>query len=202
MSLVPSEVKRRCLRALDPQVARRRLAAQAALLLVLASETGRSPDRIELEVGPQGKPALVGGGLHFNLSDSGGLAVVAASPDAEVGVDLELIRPLTRWRAVMERIFGHRAAIRLEALPAVRREEAVIASWCRYEAWAKARGTGLAAAGSPPDGLDIDPPPEGIRLPPTPESSFGWWLTDVPAPDGFCASCVVAGDVPPWIVSR
>ena len=202
LDLLPAEVRTRCLRAVDPQVVRRRLAAQAALFMVLSSETGRPPDRIELETGPRGKPALVGGGLHFNLSDSGGLAVVATSPDVEVGVDLELIRPLTRWRAVMERVFGHEAATRLEDLSAVERAKALIAAWCRYEAWAKARGTGLAAAGSPPPGLDADPPPDGVLLPPTPESSSGWWLTDVPAPAGFRAACVMGGDVPPRIVSR
>ncbi len=201
LSLVPFGVRKRCLRAVDPQIVRRRLAAQAALLLVLASETGCPPDRLELEAGPRGKPALVGGGLHFNLSDSDGLALVATSPDAEVGVDLELVRPVTRWRAVMERVFGHEAVTRLGDLPADRCEEAVIAAWCRYEAWAKARGTGLTAAGPPPRGLDIDPSPDGVLLPPTPESPSGWWLNDLPAPDGFRASCVVAGDERPTITT-
>ncbi len=197
LGVVPGTVRRRCLRAVDPVVARRRLAAQAALRLVLAAEVGVPPARLRLVRGPHGKPALADGRLHFNLSDSGGLAVVAVSPEAPVGVDVERVRPLGRWRAVIRRVFGGEAVERLEALPEAGRTPAVMAAWCRYEAWAKARGTGLARAGPPPEGLHLDLPPGGRALPPSTESPSGWWLLDLDAPEGFLAACVVAGAHPP-----
>lgn len=194
---VPEGVRHRCLRVVDPLVARRRLAAQAALRLVLAEETGVPPGRLELRHGPHGKPELADGRLFFNLSDSGGLALVAVSPDAPLGVDVEAVRPLRRWRAVARRVFGTQALERLERQPAARRDRTLIRTWCRYEAWAKARGTGLARAGAPPEGLDLPLPREGRPLPPTAESPAGWWLLDLEAPSSVSAACVVAGGRPP-----
>lgn len=191
--VVPEAVRARCLRVVDPERGRRRLAAQAALRLVLAHETGVPPGRLRLLRGLHGKPRIEGAGVHFNLSDSDGLALVAVSPCAPLGVDLERIRPVPRWRGIARRVFGAAFEARLEALPPDQRNRALIAAWCRHEAWAKARGTGLAAAGPPPPGLDSAPPSPGIPLPPTPESSVGWWLTDVPAPEGFHAALVAAG---------
>ncbi|HYH53493.1 MAG TPA: hypothetical protein VD761_05120 [Solirubrobacterales bacterium] len=55
----------------------------------------QEPEQIELREGEHGKPHLADcrEQLRFNLSHSGGLALVAVSGEFEVGVDLERVRP-------------------------------------------------------------------------------------------------------------
>jgi 4'-phosphopantetheinyl transferase superfamily len=79
-----------------------------------------------------GKPQLVGGALHFNLSHSGELALVAVS-DAPVGVDIE------QHRAIADPVaFARR--LQFETTD----PHELMRSWCRKEAWLKAQGIGLA----------------------------------------------------------
>lgn len=107
--------------AILPARSRRRWAASRwALRGVLARYLGEEPTAIELREGEHGKPrlALPDGGLRFNLSHSGDLALVAVSATLEVGVDVE----------------------RIGARPA-----AFYAEWTRSEAVAKCHGSGLGA---------------------------------------------------------
>jgi 4'-phosphopantetheinyl transferase superfamily len=79
-----------------------------------------------------GKPQLIGAAVHFNVSHSGELALVAVS-DAPVGVDIE------QQRAIADPVAFAR---RLHFETADPRE--LMRLWCRKEAWLKARGIGLA----------------------------------------------------------
>lgn len=79
-----------------------------------------------------GKPQLAGDEVHFNVSHSGELAVVAVS-DAPVGVDIEQQRAIADPVAFARRLhFDTTDPHELMRL------------WCRKEAWLKARGIGLA----------------------------------------------------------
>lgn len=94
-----------------------------------------------------GKPELgreFGGRLRFNLSHSAGLALIAFSADANVGVDVEYIRAHSDYAAIARSFFPAAEADELIALPRQLRAEAFIACWTRKEAYAKARGVGLA----------------------------------------------------------
>ena len=62
--------------------------ARAALRHILAHHTGQPPATLALAEGPLGKPVLDGLALHFNLSHSGALALVAVA-SVPVGIDLE-----------------------------------------------------------------------------------------------------------------
>jgi phosphopantetheinyl transferase len=95
-----------------------------ALREVLARYLGAEPGEIELVVGERGKPRLAGGQLHFNLSHSGALGLVAVCAEREVGVDVERLRP--------------------------KREAAFYWRWAQHEARLKCLGTGLGAP-PPPD---------------------------------------------------
>jgi hypothetical protein len=108
-----------------------------ALRQVLARYLGQEPGGVELSVGEHGKPRLPGEELHFNLSHSGALALIAVCRDCEVGVDVERLRP--------------------------KREAAFYCRWARHEARLKCLGTGLGAP-LPPDppavtieSLDVGP---------------------------------------------
>jgi 4'-phosphopantetheinyl transferase len=135
-------------------------ASHAGLRRVLADCLGREPCELRFREGPHGKPELEGEsvGLRFNLSHSGGLAVVAVARGIEVGVDVERILPKPDLESVARHFFSPREVDGLEALEAgTRRLRGFYACWTRKEALLKARGVGLSL---PLDAFSVDPDPD------------------------------------------
>lgn len=85
----------------------------------------------------EGKPYVVDGSLHFNLSHSGDYALIAVTPHAPVGVDIQQHRQRTRWRAIAERFFAPHEAASLQ------NDADFYRLWVIKEAVLKALGTGL-----------------------------------------------------------
>jgi len=129
--------------------ARRRWARARGLLRTLsASYLGSSPGELRFVVGAHGKPELADGGLFFNLSHSGAVALYAFSRLGAVGVDVEVAARRTMDEAaVAARVLGEEQAQRLRALtdPRARRRE-FLRAWTRHEAALKCAGTGIGAA--------------------------------------------------------
>jgi phosphopantetheinyl transferase len=104
--------------------------SRGVLRALLARYLDRDPRELRFVLGPHGKPALYGGAgsktdLRFNLSHSGGLALVAVTAGREVGVDIECARE--RYTAEFLR------------------------AWVAREAAVKCLGTGLALTQVAPD---------------------------------------------------
>jgi 4'-phosphopantetheinyl transferase len=143
----------------DLPAAEGRAAARAALRTILAGYLGEpEPD---LAPGPNGKPGLAKAAerLSFNLSHSGGLALVAVVPgDAEVGVDVERLRPRRDLARLARRWLPADDAAAVAAAPAAEREAAFYAAWTRHEARVKCTGAGLAgpAPGPEVEALQLD----------------------------------------------
>lgn len=100
-------------------------AGRWALRQVLSRYLDEDPAAIELRLGERGKPMLADSdaALHFNLSHSGGLVLIAVCRHREVGVDVQRMRK----RRGRERPSGF------------------YAEWTRREAIAKCHGVGLWA---------------------------------------------------------
>ena len=117
--------------------------AHAALRQVLSEYGGTPPAAIRFERARHGKP-YVAGGPRFNLSHSGGRALIAVSERRELGVDLERVCAKRDLLGLAGRYFapGERAV--LEALPHEERLRAFYRCWTRKETYMKATGAGLA----------------------------------------------------------
>lgn len=78
----------------SPRESRRFIVARGALRAILARYLGVAPADLRFEYGPAGKPRLAGPPTspRFNLSHCEDMAIVAVSPDVDVGVDLERVR--------------------------------------------------------------------------------------------------------------
>jgi 4'-phosphopantetheinyl transferase len=141
--LSPEEAARAA-RFRSPSDGRRFVIAHAALRSILARWAGADPRAIRLAAGEGGKPFLATtAGVRFNLSHSGDLALVAVSPDREVGVDLEW-RPRVRdVEEIADRYFSASELLALEGLPADQRRDAFLRGWVLKEAYLKACGDGL-----------------------------------------------------------
>lgn len=120
---------------------------RGALRILLGRYLHVPPADIAFAYGAKGKPALAASsGLDFNLSHSGGWAVLAFTRGCEIGVDLEQMRPLADRQNIAARYFCPAEAAELEDLPAAQREHAFFLCWTRKEAYIKATGDGLAAS--------------------------------------------------------
>lgn len=167
------------------------IAARAGMRQILAGYAGEPPERLAFTYSPFGKPALVAEAapLRFNLSHSGGYALLGVTTACEIGVDLERMRPLDDLLAIAGRFFARREFERLQALPAHQHSQAFFRCWTRKEAYIKAIGEGLSC---PLDRFAVTFLPEepvriesidGSRL-----AAAAWTLRAVdPAPGYFAA---------------
>ncbi|WP_244283341.1 4'-phosphopantetheinyl transferase family protein [Streptomyces flavidovirens] len=130
--------------------------------------------------GPHGRPATADGPVHFSLSHSGSVALIACAA-VPVGVDVEAVpRP-----GVVREVAGElhpRETAELLALPETGRAAAFARVWARKEAYLKGLGIGLAR------GLSLDYLGTG---PAAAKHPAGWTVSDVVAPDGFAAAVAV-----------
>lgn len=169
------------------------------LRALLAGYTGLEPTSLRFLSGPYGKPALatdtVQQTLRFNVSHTGGVALFALSRFREVGVDVELVRPDFDW-AQISGLFAPRENAFLHTLAEGAQAEAFFRLWTRKEAYAKARGLGLAI---PLDQLDLSLPTEeptllvlaGEEQP----GATSWSLRELTLNEGYVAALAVEGDL-------
>lgn len=124
---------------------RQRYAVTRGVLRVLAGMTlDRSPEQIRFDYSAHGKPSIVDGrGILFNVSHSGNRAVIAFS-GAEVGVDIERVRPFSEPMNLVKRFFSAQEREAFEKVDAEEQEALFFRCWTRKEAFVKALGDGLA----------------------------------------------------------
>ncbi|HKI94024.1 MAG TPA: 4'-phosphopantetheinyl transferase superfamily protein [Gemmatimonadales bacterium] len=128
------------------QLARRFLASRCAIYHLLAEALGRSPASIALSVNPFGKPELVDGSMHFNLSHSGADALIGLSGSSPIGVDIERIREVENAAEIVRAQFTERERAEWGRASAATRDRAFLECWTRKEACLKALGTGIAVS--------------------------------------------------------
>jgi 4'-phosphopantetheinyl transferase len=117
------------------------------LRVLLSRYTQLDPAAIRFGYGAQGKP-YVEGGPHFNVSHSGGVALLAFCAGAEVGIDVEELRELTDAAAIARRWFPAADLERWTAAAPQDRQRIFFECWTRMEAIGKANGGGLASFGA------------------------------------------------------
>lgn len=121
---------------------------RGTLRVLLGGYLGRAPQEIAFRYGANGKPMLApergaAPSLHFNLTHSDGVALLAFTRVGEVGIDLERIRELPDWQAIAEASLPPRQLERLWRQPVHRRRDEFFRAWTQQEALLKAAGTGL-----------------------------------------------------------
>lgn len=137
------------------------------------------PLAVRFAYGERGKPSVEvpGQPLAFNLSDSEDLAVYAFSQDLELGVDVEVLRPMPDALQISERFFADAEREVLRRVAEERLAEAFFCCWTRKEAYIKAIGEGLAeplknfcVAFDPPE------PARFLHVGGSPEEAAAWTL--------------------------
>jgi 4'-phosphopantetheinyl transferase len=175
---------------------RRFRVARGALRELLGRYLDVLPAGIAIARRPGGKPVLEDGQAHlrFNVSHSGGLALLAFAQGSDLGVDLEKERPLPDMESIAERNFSRAEVESWRLLAPDERPSAFFRVWTRKEAFLKATGEGLLR---PLDSFDVSlEPGEAVRLLRVEESATEarrWHLASIDVPPGFQAALAVEG---------
>jgi 4'-phosphopantetheinyl transferase len=123
------------------------IACRGTLRRLISFYTGQDPAAIRFLIGLQGKPSLVDArscDLRFNVSHSGGLALLAFSLEREIGVDVEFKRADVDFAALAEMSFSKEERAALLACPLTDRANLFYEYWTCKEACIKADGRGLS----------------------------------------------------------
>lgn len=128
----------------DPRERRHRLATYIALRIVLERIAGPGVRGLPYKRRPGGKPRLDLDGAEFSLSHVDGLALIGVSSALPLGVDLERMRPVKMAARRLVEISAIGAGLSDKPLPALGTERTFLQAWTRLEAFAKARGRGIA----------------------------------------------------------
>lgn len=190
--LLSPQERARAARFLRSQDKRRFVAFHAALRVVLGAALGMAPEAVPLIAPPGVKPRLAWEGPRFSLSHSDATGLIALSPGADVGVDLERVRPLPQLATLARRVLAPEELHDWSALPEACRAEAFFRYWTAKEAYVKGTGEGLAL---PLDRIRLRfaPGPELVSV--SGRSGGGWSLyaLDAGVP-GHVAALAVARD--------
>jgi len=121
------------------------LQARALVRSVLAGYLQQQPAILQFMLNQYGKPQLQQQPLplHFNLSHTHGLLVLAVSADTEVGVDVEAVNREVEPLALAERFFAPAETALIKAQSADSQRDCFFRLWTLKEAYVKARGLGL-----------------------------------------------------------
>lgn len=159
---------------------RRAVIARGYLRFLLGRFLELPPNKLEFEYDEFGKPGLLAEkapSVHFNVSHSGDLILIAVARNLPVGVDVERIRTDLDVANIAARFFSAHENKLLATLAGPLRYKAFFTCWTRKEAYLKARGIGLSL---PLDQFDVSflsgEEPRLLATRPDPAEASQWRL--------------------------
>ena len=130
------------------EAAERYVVTRSLVRAVLSERLSIAPRSILVSRTDTGKPVITEG-IHFNVSHSGDLILLAVSEERAVGVDIERKRDVQRVDALMNRWLSPAERAEFAALceRGATPSEAFLRIWSLKEARLKALGVGISGAG-------------------------------------------------------
>ena len=183
---------------LDPYKKKRFLAGRGLLREILGGYLGIQPGEVHFTLGEHGKPYLSTTTvnkeqLHFNLSHSGTMFLLAIAVDRNVGIDLEQLSSDIPYPDMARIAFSPREQKELFDLPHHLQLAAFYRCWTRKEAYLKACGSGFAIKSS---SFDVSLLPGSPAVLIEPGKPPVWLLVDISVPETYCAALAVQGSMP------
>jgi 4'-phosphopantetheinyl transferase len=198
-AVLSSDESARASRFHFPRDRHRFIAARALLRMILASYLATDPSKLAFSYSDKEKPSLgpsyAQWGITFNISHSGGIALLAFTRGRQIGVDVELIRHDFDLEGIARRFFSANEQEQLAALPEAEKPEAFFRCWTRKEAYIKATGDGLSLPLSQFD-VSVAEHSPSVLLATRPDASEAsrWLLQEVLGGPGYIAALCVRGE--------
>ena len=180
---------------------RRFIVRRGALRRLAGAYLDLEPAAVRFEEGEKGKPfvpqsdAAEADRVHFNLSDSKDLAIYAFTRGAELGVDVEVLRPMPDAESIAEHFFSREECEALRRVPKDCIADAFFNCWTRKEAYIKAIGEGLS---EPLDRFSVTLEPQDparfIHLGGDPQRAAAWQLHHLIPEPGSVGALALEGD--------
>jgi 4'-phosphopantetheinyl transferase len=173
-------------------------ATRALLRMVLGSYVDGDPKALVFRYSEKEKPSLASprsaSRVEFNVSHSGGVAMLAFARERLLGVDVEQLRENFDHEAIALRFFSEQELVQLAELKPSERFHGFFRCWTRKEAYIKAQGTGLSLPLHQFD-VSLSPGDENALLSTRPDAieAARWSLREVPASEGYLAALCVRG---------
>lgn len=171
--------------------------SHSALRHILAKYTGVAAHRLSFNLSEFGKPSLdlhEDHAIHFNLSHSGDIAVVAVA-SARVGVDVERWDPNVEFLELATHYFSPAERLALSALNGTELlMQGFFQAWSRKEAYLKATGTGISVGLHHFDvSLTPGQPAQLLADRKQPDAPTRWSMQSIDVHAGYSAAVVVSG---------
>lgn len=197
-SLLSEDERRRAGRFIFEKDQRRFVTARGLLRTILSECLVCRPEHVVFRYDAYGKPALAPvharDEVSFSVSHTADQAVYAVACDRRVGVDVERVRPVADFDALVRSVFSSRERARWTALPEDGRPEAFFRAWTRKEAYLKAVGTGLSY---PMRRVEVtfasDEPARLLRIRNGSSPQSGWSLIDLASATDYVGAVAVEG---------
>jgi len=171
------------------------IAAHGCLRHILARYLHCKPGQLSFSTGEYGKPALLPPQkIDFNLSHSGGYALIVTARERKVGVDVERVRDDMELENIADRYFSPGEVSELMTLPPEQRAAAFFNCWTRKEAYIKAHGLGLSL---PLDRFDVSLDETAVlrATRPDPSEAARWTLLSLDVDPEFAGALAVESAV-------
>jgi 4'-phosphopantetheinyl transferase len=117
--------------------------ARSFLRRILGARLGLPPPEVPIDHAGAGKPVLAGGGIHFNVTHTDGLGLIALA-HRPVGIDVERVRPIANSEGLVSRFFSPRERAEFLSLGDDLRPAGFFRGWTCKEAIIKASGLSVA----------------------------------------------------------
>lgn len=144
-----------------PHDRQRFILRRGLLRVILGGYLEVQPASLRFDYSAYGKPVLYAEHrhslLHFNLSHSHQMALIAVVSDGCVGIDIERVHSDFDHQRIAEQFFSPEEQNQLRSLDAAERPLAFFMCWTRKEAYIKALGMGLSL---PLDQFDVSLRPD------------------------------------------
>jgi 4'-phosphopantetheinyl transferase len=127
----------------DQSAAGQWLAAHIALRLIIERHLGARWRAIPLQRSPNTRPHLGDAAVAFSLSHIAGMALIALTPNGDIGFDLERVRPVRVRPPRRDAIEAAGAALSAGSPLPETPDARFLQAWVRLEAFAKGEGCGI-----------------------------------------------------------
>lgn len=173
------------------------IASRAMLRSILSVMTQQPPELVAFEYDEHAKPYLPRSSnherIHFNLTHSSDLALLAVTSVGPVGIDVERIKPLSNIDAVVSRFFSpaERHAF-FSVTSDVDQLKLFYTCWTRKEAYLKALGCGIS---KPTHTFDVtfmsSSEPEITAIDGDNNAARDWLLFDLKVTPGYVGALAI-----------
>ncbi len=185
-----AQERQRAAKFINPLHGSRWTVARGYLRQILSQYLHCTPGSIVFSYGQQGKPAVEGNDLQFNLSHSGDRAVYGISAKFPIGIDIEHIHPLPAADLV-DRFFSANEQAIFHRLPVDLQQAAFFHAWTQKEAYLKACGTGLS---TPLDQIEVSIDPRTPAKVVTAPLTGIWQIEKLLISPEYAGSIVIGGE--------